>query len=86
MQLVASELRVHGYSVAINDPYKGVELIARIGDPARRRNSLQIEVRRPIYMDERTREPNDGFSQVQRHMTLVLEKLSDYIRGQCARS
>ncbi|RJF98001.1 N-formylglutamate amidohydrolase [Noviherbaspirillum saxi] len=83
VQLVASELRSLGYSVAINDPYKGVELIARIGDPSKRRNSLQIEARRPIYMDEKTREPNERFADVQRDMTHVLQKLADYICKQC---
>jgi N-formylglutamate deformylase len=83
VQLVASEFRALGYSVAINDPYKGVELIARIGNPSQRRNSLQIEARRPIYMDERTREPNENFAGVQRDMTRVLQKLSVYIRERC---
>lgn len=83
VELVASELRAAGYTVAINDPYKGVELIARIGNPARRRNSLQIEARRPIYMDEKTRERNAGFARVQRDMTRVLQRLAEYIRAQC---
>lgn len=83
VQLVAEQLRSLGYTVAINDPYKGVELIARIGKPAERRHSLQIEARRPIYMDEATREPNAGFVAVQRDMTRVLQALADYIRHQC---
>lgn len=86
VHLVASELRSLGYSVRINDPYKGVELIARIGNPAKRRNSLQIETRRPIYMDEKTREPNERFVDVQRDMTRVLQKLSEYVREQCGAS
>jgi N-formylglutamate deformylase len=83
VQLVAAELRAVGYTVAINDPYKGVELIARLGDPARRRNSLQIEMRRPIYMNEATRERHAGFAQVQHDMATVLHNLADYIRTQC---
>lgn len=86
VQLVAAELRACGYTVAINDPYKGVELIARIGNPSQRRNSLQIEARRPIYMDEATREPNERFAQVQHDMGQVLRKIADYIRGRCGTS
>ena len=41
--------------MAHNDPYKGVELIGRIGQPKLQRHSLQIEIRRPVYMDEDTR-------------------------------
>ena len=45
-------LRGLGYSVAINDPYKGVEIVRRHGRPARGRHSLQIELNRRLYMDE----------------------------------
>ena len=58
---VAGFLRGRGYSVAINDPYKGMELIRANGDPARGRHSMQIEVNRKLYMDERTREPHAGY-------------------------
>lgn len=86
IQLVADELRECGYTVAINNPYKGVDLIASIGDPARNRHSLQIEARRPLYMDEKTRERNDGFVQVQRDLTHVLGKIATYIREQCGQA
>jgi N-formylglutamate deformylase len=82
--LVESELKARGYTVARNDPYKGVQLIARIGQPARNRHSLQIEIRRPLYMDEATRERNEGFAQVQRDLTGVLEQLALYVRDRRA--
>lgn len=78
--LVEKELRSHGYTVARNDPYKGVQLIARIGQPAVQRHSLQIEIRRPLYMDEASRERNSGFATVQRDLGRVLEKLAVFIR------
>lgn len=80
--LVESELKALGYTVRCNDPYKGVQLIAQIGNPAQRRHSLQIEIRRPVYMDEKTREPNGNFQQVQRDLSTVLEKIAAYIRSQ----
>lgn len=80
--LVEGALRERGYTVARNDPYKGVQLIAQIGRPAERRHSLQIEIRRPLYMNEQTRERNDGFATVQRDMALVLGKIADYLRQQ----
>jgi N-formylglutamate deformylase len=80
--LVESELKALGYTVRRNDPYKGVQLIAQIGKPALRRNSLQIEMRRPLYMDEKTREPNAGFKDLQRGLTTVLENIAAYIRAQ----
>jgi N-formylglutamate deformylase len=82
VDLVERELRARGYSVARNDPYKGVQLIARIGQPARRRHSLQIEIRRPIYMDEATRERNAGFAQVQKDLSDVAKVLAGYVKEQ----
>jgi N-formylglutamate amidohydrolase len=80
VDLVASELRGLGYTVACNDPYKGVQLIAQIGQPRLQRYSLQVEIRRPLYMDEGTRERNAGYAGVQRDLTVLLERVAGYIR------
>lgn len=84
VDLVERELRACGYTVARNDPYKGVQLIARIGQPARNRHSLQIEIRRPLYMDEATRERNEGFARVQRDLTFLLETLASHVKDRVA--
>ncbi|AJG21465.1 N-formylglutamate amidohydrolase [Cupriavidus basilensis] len=80
--LVASELRALGYTVARNDPYKGVQLIAQIGRPAERRNSLQIEIRRPLYMDEVTRERNGGFDELRTNLGRLVERIGAYLSEQ----
>ncbi|MEM5278020.1 N-formylglutamate amidohydrolase [Cupriavidus taiwanensis] len=80
VDVVERELRGMGYTVARNDPYKGVQLIAQIGRPAERRNSLQIEIRRPLYMDEGTRERNAGFVSLQRDLGKLTEQVAAYIR------
>lgn len=80
--LIESFLLGKGYTVARNDPYKGVQLIARMGAPEQRRHSLQIEIRRPLYMNELTRERNDGFSSLQRDLTDLLHVVGDYVRSQ----
>lgn len=79
--LIEGYLLDHGYTVARNDPYKGVQLIAQIGRPAERRHSLQIEIRRPVYMDEVTREPNDGFPSVQEHLSGLLREVAQYVKA-----
>lgn len=61
-------LRGLGYSVEYNHPYKGVELVRRHGDPQRQRHSIQVEVNRKLYMDERTLEPNAGFERLRAHL------------------
>lgn len=70
--LVAETLRAMGYHVKINDPYKGVELVRAFSDPKAQRHSLQIEVNRRIYMDERTREKTSGFATLRADLDRLL--------------
>ncbi|RZT29563.1 N-formylglutamate amidohydrolase [Cupriavidus agavae] len=82
VDLVERELRELGYTVSRNDPYKGVQLIAQIGQPLARRNSLQIEIRRPLYMDEANKEPNAGFEPLRQDLGKLCNRVAGYIRSQ----
>lgn len=82
VELIEAYLRSQGYTVARNDPYKGVQLIAKMGQPEQNRHSLQIEIRRPVYMDEVTRAPNEGFARLQKTLTGLLQEIADYVREQ----
>lgn len=73
---VATQLRGLGYQVAINDPYKGVELVRKFSDPARQRHSLQVEINRALYMNEETIERLPGYGRLREHLSLVSEGLS----------
>ena len=75
---VAQTLRGMGYHVKINDPYKGVELVRAFSDPADRRHSLQVEVNRRLYMDERTREKNAGFGELKGNLDRLLHEVAHY--------
>ena len=76
---VARTLRGIGYEVHVNDGYKGVELVRRQGRPFERRHSLQIEVDRALYMDQRTLEKNGGFEQLQSDLARLIEELRGFI-------
>lgn len=78
VHLVAQTLRGFGYRVAINDPYKGVELLARYGDPARGRHSIQLEINRRLYMNEETLERHDGFNRLKGDIDLLIGRIADY--------
>ena len=80
--LVAAELRAMGYDVAINDPYKGVELVRIHGRPAERRHSLQIEIKRTLYMDEQTLAPNAGYAKLERDLDRLLAAIRAHVLGQ----
>jgi N-formylglutamate deformylase len=76
---VAGTLREMGYEVHINDGYKGVEIVRRQGRPFERRHSLQIEVDRALYMDQRSLEKNDGFDTIKADLDAMMKALREFI-------
>jgi N-formylglutamate deformylase len=69
-------LRGRGYSVDYNHPYKGVELVRRHGRPAENRHSIQVEINRGLYMDERTFEIlQPGFDRLRVDLEAVVRLL-----------
>ena len=78
--LVARTMRGMGYSVAVNDPYKGVEIVRRHGQPAANRHSLQIELKRTLYMDETTLEPNAGYARLEQDLAALIATVGAAIR------
>jgi N-formylglutamate deformylase len=83
MVLIEGVLREQGYSVARNDPFKGVEIIARNGRPAEQRHSLQIEIKRSCYADVERHVPNAGFERMQRALDAMLAALATHVRREC---
>ena len=81
-EAVRAFLAQRGHSVAVNDPYKGMELIRANGDPAARRHSLQIEVNRKLYMDEATRVPNAGYDALKACFTDLSAHLAGLIAAE----
>jgi N-formylglutamate amidohydrolase len=75
---VAQMLRGRGYTVRINEVYKGVEIVKRQGRPAMHRHSLQIEVDRALYMDQKTLEKSPGFDQVRADITELISALQHF--------
>jgi N-formylglutamate amidohydrolase len=77
--LVAECLHGFGYSVDINIPYKGAELVRRYSDPAKHRHSLQIEVNRGRYMEEITFEKTVEFDALRDHLTDMLGEVRRFV-------
>jgi N-formylglutamate amidohydrolase len=76
--LLLDAFRAEGLSVAVNDPYKGVELVKRFGRPAEDRHSIQIEVNRKLYMNEATRERNGNYGKLQALLERVMVKVAAF--------
>ena len=78
---VARFLRGLGYDVRINEGYKGVEIVRRQGRPAEHRHSLQIEVDRSLYMDQRTLHRLPGFDRLRADLTHLVQAVGDFVRA-----
>ncbi len=78
-QWVADYFSGRGFSVAINEPYRGGNLVRTFGAPERRRHSIQIEINRALYMDEAkfTRGPEFG---------RIRDELTGFVRAAAARA
>lgn len=83
-RLVKETLERLGFEVAVNEPYKGAEIVRRYGRPAEGRHSLQIEIRRDLFMNEAMHVRNEGFVRVQAAMSDLAAAVCDYARSRSA--
>jgi N-formylglutamate deformylase len=70
-----------GYKVAINDPYKGVELVRRYSAPATGRHSLQIEVARSLYLNEENYKKSKNFNSLKPDIDRLIQFISEYVQA-----
>ena len=81
-EFVRATLAAMNYSVNVNDPYKGVELVRAYSKPSARRHSLQLEINKRLYMNEETRVRTAGFAPLQRTLHALIEAIIDYIKAE----
>lgn len=79
-EFVVTCLRDLGYSVAMNDPYKGAEILRVHGRPAENRHSLQIEMKRSLYMDEATLTANQGYAKLKADLRRLVAEVAAWTR------
>ena len=77
--LIVNILKDLNYDVVTNDPYKGMELVSAYSNPAQNKHSLQIEVNRGLYMDEKTRIKTDGFNALKEHLSLMTREIKLFV-------
>jgi N-formylglutamate amidohydrolase len=80
-RFIQRTLAAMGYVVAINDPYKGVELVRAYSDPARGRHSLQLEINKRLYMDEPSRQKTAGFDRLQRDLEVLVRAVIGFTQS-----
>lgn len=77
---IAERLIGMGYRITVNDPYKGAEIIRIHGRPEEDRHSLQIEIKRSLYMDEVTIAANDGYDSLKRNLHRLVADVAAWTR------
>ncbi len=81
--LVQETLSAWGYRVVVNKPFKGAELVSRYSNPASGRHSLQIEINRRLYMDERAVVKSDDFQHFKGEIDRLVAVIAGYVRARC---
>jgi len=76
VQLVDQALRAEGYVVRRNDPYAGGYVTRHYGRPRERVHVVQIEIARPLYMDETTISRRPNFPAVQASLTRAFGRVA----------
>jgi N-formylglutamate amidohydrolase len=74
---IEATLRERGYTVSRNKPYAGGFITEHYGNPAAGLHSVQIEINRALYMDERRFERTKAFSNVARDLEAISDRLND---------
>jgi N-formylglutamate amidohydrolase len=65
-----------GYSIGRNKPYAGGFITEHYGNPASGLHTIQLELNRAVYMDERRRTRSERFAQVAHDFTVLAEVLA----------
>ncbi len=72
---IKNKLKDMGYHVAINAPYKGVELVERFSNPALNRHSIQIEINKALYLDEKTGKKSKNFENLRNDLNNLIKSV-----------
>jgi N-formylglutamate deformylase len=76
-ETVEETLRSLGYSVSRNKPYAGGFITEHYGNPAAGLHSIQLELNRALYMDERRYERSASFAQLATDLETLAGRVGD---------
>ncbi|MGN6304222.1 MAG: N-formylglutamate amidohydrolase [Mesorhizobium sp.] len=81
LDVVVNAFRELGYSVSVNDPFKGADSIRRHGNPAGGVNSLQIEMVKGLYMQDDNFNKSADYDRVREDLGKFAATVSAYVRS-----
>ena len=80
-ETVERTLRTLGYTVSRNKPYAGGFITEHYGNPASGLHTIQLELNRAVYMDERRRERSAAFARVAADFARLADALAEVPLG-----
>ncbi len=72
----------YNFSVKFNDPFKGSIVPKKFYNKDKRVQSIMIEIRRDLYMDEKTGKKNANFNEIKNILQNVIKKIRNYLHVQ----
>jgi N-formylglutamate deformylase len=75
-ETIETTLRELGYSTSRNKPYAGGFITEHYGNPSAGLHSIQLEINRALYMDERRYERAPSFAQVAGDLEALADRLA----------
>ena len=84
VERVEALLRRRGFQVGRNRPYAGGHITTRYGQPEIGVHALQIELRRGLFMEERTRAPSSTGQGLERGLRELLADLAAFVAEEMA--
>src|SRR6516165_2842900 len=79
-EVIEHALRQRGYIVSRNKPYAGGFITEHYGNPAAGLHTVQLEINRGLYMDERRFERSKAFAAVAEDLEAVADGINDIAR------
>ncbi len=79
-QFVAECFRGQGFTVQVNDPYQGGDLVRSFGAPAGGVHAIQVELNRALYMDEAQFTRGADFARVRSACASCMRAVGEYAR------
>ena len=81
---MADWFRARGFSVSINEPYQGGDLVACIGAPQDDVHAVQIEINRALYLDEAAVTRGPRFDRIRDECGAFLRAFVAHVAGRRA--
>lgn len=82
VQVVEDAFTNLGYKVARNTPYKGGYIVTHYSDVRANKHSMQIEINRALYMNEKQFSPSNNYAEFKKDINSVAKEIAAYVNNE----